>query len=423
MNTKALAKVDLATEEEDEFGRRAPLLPTSEYETLARRFQPIFDRIAAGAVERERTRTLPYEPIRWLKEAGFGAVRVPRDYGGGGATLSDLTRLLIELAEADSNLPQALRAHFGFVEDRLVSAPGPERDAWLKRFAAGEIVGGAWTETGNVKLGDVITRLTPSGNGWLLNGTKYYSTGSIFADWIDVYTRRADTGADVIALVSTHQAGVERHDDWNGFGQRTTGSGTTVFKDAFVEDENVFSFGSRFKYQTAFYQLVLVAVLAGIAKAAERDVARHVRDRTRVYSHGNARRPAEDIQIQQVVGRIAADAYAAEAIAVRAGESVHRAYEAYVTPDSRRAPEAHTDAEIESAKAQVAIADIVLRATGDLFNALGASATADDKALDRHWRNARTVLSHNPLIYKEKILGDWTLNRNEPVYVWQIGQG
>jgi alkylation response protein AidB-like acyl-CoA dehydrogenase len=331
--------------------------------------------------------------------------------------------LLIELAEADSNLPQALRAHFGFVEDRLVSQPGAQRDAWLQRFVAGEIVGGAWTEIGNVKLGDVITKVTPSGDHWLLNGTKYYSTGSIFADWIDVYAKRADTGADVIAIVSTHQSNVEQFDDWNGFGQRTTGSGTTVFKDASVENANVIDFGTRFKYQTAFYQLVLVAVLAGIARAAERDVAREVRARTRVYSHGNARRPADDVQIQQTVGRIAAASYAAEAIAVRAGEAVHAAYEASFTGPAGSEPEAHTVAEIESAKAQVAIADLVLRATGDLFNALGASATADDKALDRHWRNARTVLSHNPLIYKEKILGDWTLNRSEPVYVWQIGQG
>jgi alkylation response protein AidB-like acyl-CoA dehydrogenase len=419
MGAEAFTKFQRSEDRTSDSSSRLP----GRYEALSQRFQPVFDRIAAGAAEREGSRALPWEPIRWLKEVGFGAVRVPVEYGGGGATLSDLTRLLIALAEADSNLPQALRAHFGFVEDRLVSRPSVERDTWLKRFVAGEIVGGAWTETGNVKLGDVITKVTPSGDHWLLNGTKYYSTGSIFADWIDVYARRADTGADVIALVNTHQPGVERLDDWNGFGQRTTGSGTTVFKDASVETVNVIDFSTRFNYQTAFYQLVLVAVLAGIVRAAERDVSHEVRTRTRVYSHGNARRPAEDVQVQQVVGRIAAAAYAAEAIAIRAGEAVHAAYEAAFAGHSGSGPEARTIAEIQSAKAQVAIADIVLRATGDLFNALGASATADDKALDRHWRNARTVLSHNPLIYKEKVLGDWTLNQGEPVYVWQIGQG
>ena len=47
----------------------------TDYELLASRFRPIFTRIAEGALERERSRTLPREPIRWLKEAGFGAVR------------------------------------------------------------------------------------------------------------------------------------------------------------------------------------------------------------------------------------------------------------------------------------------------------------------------------------------------------------
>ena len=41
--------------------------------------------------------------------------------------------------------------------------------------------------------------------------------------------------------------------------------------------------------------------------------------------------------------------------------------------------------------------------------------------LDRHWRNARTAASHNPWIYKARIVGDWAVNGTEPLYVWQIG--
>ena len=59
----------------------------ADYATLAARFRPIFTRIAESSVERERNRALPHEPIRWLKEAGFGAVRVPVEHGGGGASL------------------------------------------------------------------------------------------------------------------------------------------------------------------------------------------------------------------------------------------------------------------------------------------------------------------------------------------------
>ncbi|MGF6597656.1 alkylation response protein AidB-like acyl-CoA dehydrogenase [Paraburkholderia sp. GAS448] len=400
---------------------KSPLSYGTDYERLAARFRPIFKRIAEGALERERTRTLPYEQIVWLKEAGFGAVRVPVEYGGAGASLPQLVQLLIELAEADSGLPQALRGHFAFVEDRINAAPGEAREKWIQRFVAGEIVGNAWTEVGAVKIGDVITRVSRHDNQWVVNGTKYYSTGSIFADWIDVYAQRDDNGADVIAAVSTRQSGVRQSDDWDGFGQRTTGSGTSVFENAVVDEENIIDFSTRFKYQTAFYQLVLIAVIAGTGRAALRDISQEVRKRTRVYSHGNAPRVSEDVQVQQVVGQIAARVYAAEAAAVRAAEPSQRAYETRFGTDRDAEQAANVAAEIESAKAQVAVAGLILQATTDLFNALGASGISENKLLDRHWRNARTAASHNPLIYKERIVGDWEINGKEPPFVWQIG--
>lgn len=137
----------------------------TDYETLAAQFRPLFARIAAGATDRERRRELPYEPIRWLKEAGFGAVRIPKEKGGQSASLPQLFRLLTELAEADSNLPQALRAHFAFVEDRLNAPDTPERDRWFLRFLDGELVGSGWTEIGNINLGDVITHVEPAPHG------------------------------------------------------------------------------------------------------------------------------------------------------------------------------------------------------------------------------------------------------------------
>lgn len=400
-----------------------PLSIGVDYEALAARFRPIFKQIADGAVQREQNRSLPHEPIQWLKQAGFGAVRVPVEYGGGGASLPQLFQLLIELAEADSNVPQALRGHFAFAEDRLNAAPGPGRDLWFKRFVEGDIVGCAWTEIGNVAIGDVVTKVSPDGDAWKLNGEKFYSTGSIFSDWIDVYAQRSDTGGDVIAAVRARQPGIEHSDDWDGFGQRTTGSGTSRFRDAAVDAENVIDFATRFKYQTAFYQLVLLATLAGIGRAALRDVAHEVRSRKRIYSHGNAPRVSEDPQVQQVVGEVAAWVYAAEASAVRAAEPAQRAYLARFAGDEALGREANVAAEIESATAQVVVSELIQRATTQLFNALGASDIRQGKALDRHWRNARTVSSHNPVIYKARIIGDWVVNGNEPPFVWQIGNG
>ncbi|WP_296263710.1 acyl-CoA dehydrogenase family protein [Pseudomonas sp. UBA6562] len=395
----------------------------TDYHTLAARFRPLFARIAEGSLERERTRTLPFEPIRWLKEAGFGAVRVPVEHRGAGASLGQLFQLLIELAEADSNLPQALRGHFAFVEDRLNAHASTAQDVWFERFVAGDLVGCAWTEIGAVKIGDVITRVSRQGEQWVVNGTKYYSTGSIFSDWIDLFARRDDTGADVIAAVRAHQPGITLSDDWDGFGQRTTGSGTSVLTNAVVEEANIIDFSTRFKYQTAFYQLVLLAVIVGSGRAAVRDFSTETRTRKRVFSHGNAEAVSQDAQVLQVIGKASGLVYAAEAATLRAAEALQQAYLARLGHDAAAERQANVTAELESAQAQVAVVDLVLRATSDLFNALGASTTSTGKQLDRHWRNARTAASHNPVIYKERIVGDWHVNGAEPPYVWQIGGG
>ncbi|WP_413676776.1 acyl-CoA dehydrogenase family protein [Pantoea dispersa] len=395
----------------------------TDYDTLAAHFRPLFARIAAGAAERERTRTLPYEPLQWLKEAGFGTVRIPQQKGGWGASLPQLFQLLIELAEADSNLPQALRAHFAFVEDRLNQPDNAERDAWFRRFVDGELVGSGWTEIGNVRLGDVITRVTPAANGWTLNGEKFYSTGALFADWIDVYARRDDNQGDVIALVKTHQPGVTREDDWDGFGQRLTGSGTTRFEHAHVETQHVYDFATRFRYQTAYYQHVLLATLAGIARAVARDGAAAVAARNRVYSHGNGAASRQDAQVLQVVGEITSLAFAVEATVIRATHSLQSAYEAHVSADEAAIAAINNLAEAEAGQAQVIASELVPRAATELFNALGASDTRVSKALDRHWRNARTVSSHNPVIYKARDIGDWKVNGTPPTGIWQIGRG
>jgi alkylation response protein AidB-like acyl-CoA dehydrogenase len=410
--------------------------PEADYDSLLDRFRPIFLSIAAGANAREQDHQLPYAEIKQLTAAGFGALRVPVADGGFGATLPQLFRLLTELAAADSSIPQALRGHFAFVEDRLVST-GAQRDVWLARFVAGEIAGNSWTEVGTVKIGDVITQVTPNpavaadGSGaFLINGTKYYSTGSIFADWIDTFAQRTEIDANgdtvkvnVIALVNARQSGVTHRDDWDGFGQQTTGSGTSTFTDAVVEAENIIDFDTRFKYQTAFYQGVLLAVLAGSIKAAEREIATEVRNRTRIFSHGNAGSFSEDPQILQVVGEVSSAAYAAFATVEAAARALQGAYEGAFLGDDVEEERRNDIAELETAQAQVILSDLATRATSNIFNATAASGVSTKKNLDRHWRNARTAANHNPWVFKARIVGDHSVNGTLPPRIWAIGAG
>ncbi len=55
--------------------------PSGRYESLAERFRPVFAKIRATAVERDRERRLPHAEIGWLREANFTTLRLAPDAG------------------------------------------------------------------------------------------------------------------------------------------------------------------------------------------------------------------------------------------------------------------------------------------------------------------------------------------------------
>lgn len=377
------------------------------------RLAPVFAQIAAGAVRHELDGTRPFDETRALADAGFGALRIPVEEGGSGLILPEFFELLVDLAAADSNQPQLWRNHIAFVEDRL--AGQEERDlVFLRRIAEGTVIGGAWSETGTAGiLGD--TRLRRRGERLVLEGTKYYSTGSIYSGLVGVLAV-TDDDESVIVVVPADAPGVELVDDWDGFGQRATGSGTTRLNEVVVEAADVLPFGERFVSQEAVYQLVLLAALAGVARSARDDAVAAVSSRTRSYPHALAPEPKADAQLQQVVGRIAADAAAAEALVAAGARAIEDVWIALAAGDD--ATHAARLAAVRVYEAQITITEAALRASTLIFDALGSSGVRRSSALDRHWRNARTLASHNPRVYKERVVGDWYLNGADPLGIY-----
>ncbi|WP_411731375.1 acyl-CoA dehydrogenase family protein [Paeniglutamicibacter sp.] len=385
---------------------------------LLERFAPVFAAIAATTVHSEATRTLAHDAVSLLKGSGFTAIRVPLEFGGSGATLAQSLLLLRELGAADSNLVQALRAHFTTVETLVSGTDAAAKERWLPRVVAGDVFGNATTEKGNAP-GTNSTVLTEEEGRTVLNGTKYYSTGSLYADWIKV---SADTATGESVRVSVHRSapGVELVDDWDGFGQRLTASGTTRFSNVEVAAENIDASGGveGVGFGAAYVQAILLVALGGIARAVRRDAVDYVRGRERAFSHGVGDSPQRDPLVQEVVGRISSTVFAIDAVLDAVGARIQNA--AVLSAAGNLDAGATAELDTELSEAQIFIVEQTLEVANRLFEVGGASAASETRGLDRHWRNARVLGQHNPVIYRARAVGQQRLtgdHRTTPIYV------
>jgi alkylation response protein AidB-like acyl-CoA dehydrogenase len=371
----------------------------------------LIDDIAAGSEARDRGTADTRDAIERIRAAGLGRFRLPVSQGGAGASLPQVYELVLALAAADSNIPHILRNHFAFVEKALRASHLPHYARWLERVRAGELFGLGASEIGTQQVGDGDgnTRLVAHGNGFRLTGKKYYSTGNLYFDHIMVNAKTPE-GRFVAARVGTRQPGVDVQDDWDGIGQRHTASGTTVFTDVEVEAHDVLPLDEdvRIPHQATFAQLWLTAIIAGIVRRIAADATQLLSERTRNYYHASAPRPADDPLMQQVIGELQSAAFVSESAILRAAVTLGDAFDSSLAGEPNEA--LYVEAALQAAKSKVAIDDIALRAATHLFNAGGASAARQSARLDRHWRNIRTLASHNPVAYKARAIGDHVVN-------------
>ncbi|MGO1183410.1 MAG: acyl-CoA dehydrogenase family protein [Micrococcaceae bacterium] len=406
-------------------------------DTARARLAPVLDQIAATAVSREAAGELDRDAVHALRDAGYTRLRVPCEYGGAGLSFEQASWFLVALGRADSNLAQALRAHWLHVED-VLSRPDDDpateefRDRWLRRIGEGAIVGNALTERGNVR-GETTTRLRTTARRdasghpvRVLTGEKFYSTGAAYADWILV-SATDDDGEPVSAAVPSGAPGLTIVDDWDGFGQQLTASGTTRFDATPVPHLDIAppgegpDSGGRVAFGQALAQYVHLATLVGIGEAVVDEGAGYVRSRARGFSHGAAALPREDPQVLQVVGQASSSIFGARSAFAAVLPELARQLQA--ESEGRILPEADVDRlYLTVYQAQQVIAPAVLTAATAIFEVGGASAASASRGLDRHWRNARVLASHNPLIYRARIIGNWEVNAAPVERSYTVGQ-
>jgi SfnB family sulfur acquisition oxidoreductase len=365
--------------------------------------------IAKDAVARDRDRRLPYEELDALSDAGLLAITVPKAYGGAEVSAGVLAEVIAILSSADGSIGQIPQNHFFMLEALRLEGSDEQKRFFYQRILAGERIGNALSEIGTKTAQDHATRLTRDGAGYRLNGKKFYSTGVLFAHWIAVVAND-DDGRSTIAFVPRDAEGITIVDDWSGFGQRVTGSGTTLLDNVAVHPFSVISFRAVFERPTPMgphAQIMHAAIEAGIARGALAATIDFVRTRSRPWKDAGVDHAYDDPYTIAQIGEMKIRVSASDALLQRAGRFVDDA-----TADPTA--ESVAAASIAVAEAKAASTEASLHVASKLIELAGSRATLAEFGLDRYWRNARTHTVHDPVRWKYRAIGDYWLNGVNP---------
>lgn len=373
--------------------------------------------LAAGAARRDAKRILPIEEMARVRAAGIQAARVPAAFGGPDMNYRDLAQAVLWLGQGDPNVAQAIQPHFVVLDVIRLLGSDEQKRRYFSAVLGGHIINNAFAERGGKVVGEINTTARADGDGFRLNGTKFYSTGSLISDQLFVLAN-TDDGGRLIAIVPVGREGMRILDDWDAMGQRTTASGTVELDNVAVAANEAFHAASLWTERNlvgAGAQIYHAAIDAGIARAALADAVAYAREKARPVPESGVERAADDPYVISAVGEMRVLTTAAEAVVLRAGEALDRAEAAWEASVARdRLEPLFAEASVAVAEAKIASNQASLRVSELLFTVGGASMTLSNHGFDRHWRNARTHTTHDPVAYKYKVVGDYLLNDRAP---------
>ncbi|EJM61368.1 sulfur acquisition oxidoreductase, SfnB family [Pseudomonas sp. GM49] len=359
------------------------------------------------AAKRDQQRKLPWSEIEQFTRSGLGSISIPREYGGPQVSFVTLAEVFAIISAADPALGQIPQNQFGILNLVLGSATEAQKRQLFKSVLDGWRIGNAGPERGTKNTLELKARLTADG---VLNGQKFYSTGALFAHWVAVKALN-DDGKQVLAFIRRGTPGLRIVDDWSGFGQRTTASGTLLLNNVQVDPDLVvdnWRINDTPNIQGAVSQLIQAAIDAGIARGAVDDAIDFVKTRARPWIDAKVERASDDLYVIADIGKLKIELHAAEALLRKAGQVLDEVSAAPLTAESA------ARASIAVAEAKVLTTEISLLASEKLFELTGSRATLAEFNLDRHWRNARVHTLHDPVRWKYHAVGAYRLNGTLP---------
>ena len=340
------------------------------------------------AAKRDQQRKLPWSLIEEFTRSGLGSISIAREFGGPQVSFVTLAEVFAIISAADPALGQIPQNQVGILNLISAIATQPQKEQLFASVLQGWRIGNAGPERGSKNTLDMQARINADGEDFAISGQKFYSTGALFAHWIAVKALN-DDGKQVMAFVRRGTPGLRVVDDWSGFGQRTTASGTVLLNNVRVEAELVLDnwrLGETPHIQGAVSQLIQAAIDLGIARGAIADTISFVRERSRPWIDAKVERNSDDPYVIADIGKLHIELHAAEALLRKAGRVLDEVSAAPI--DAAAAARAS----IAVAEAKVLSTELSLLASEKLFELAGSRASLAEFNLDRHWRRLSTAM-------------------------------
>ena len=179
----------------------------------------------------------PRDVVGKLGELGLLGVLVPDEYGGAGLTYADYIVVVEELAAVEAGVALTVAAHNSLCTNHiLLFGDEAQKRRWLPPLARGEVLG-AWgltePEAGS-DAGGTRTAATRSGDGWVLRGSKTFTTNASVGG-VAVIMARTSPGTDhhgiSAFLVPLDAAGVVIGRKEDKLGMRTSDTASLLFEE------------------------------------------------------------------------------------------------------------------------------------------------------------------------------------------------
>ena len=357
-----------------------------------------------NAVQRDAERLLPFQEIEAYSQSGLWAMTVPKQYGGAEVSSYTVAQVIALMSGVDGSIGQIPQNHFYGLEILRNTGTEQQKQKLYAEVLKGARFGNALAEFKTKTAAQKQTAISPVDGGFVVNGEKFYCTGSLFAHRIPTLVKN-EHGRELLAFIPRQSEGLELVDDWSGFGQRTTGSGTVKFNHVFVEADDVIPFDTAYSQTTIsgpFAQIMHAAIETGIARAAFEETLIRVRQ-ARPWIDSGVDKATNDPLTLFELGRIAADVRASEVLLKQAARSIDAA-------KPQPTVENIAKASIDVAKVRAHSTETALKASSKLIELAGSRGSQREDGLDRFWRNARVHTLHDASRWKYYFIANHLLN-------------